>query len=42
MNTTNIEIEITPIDEVIDALMETIKEFFLQDTLVEFISPRFL
>ncbi|WP_088341709.1 hypothetical protein [Robiginitalea sediminis] len=36
---TNIEIEITPIEELIDALKEKIGEYFLQDATDDFIPP---
>ena len=36
---TNIEIEITPVEELIDALKEKIGEYFLQDATDDFISP---
>lgn len=35
----NIEIEITPVEELIDALKEKIAEYFLQDSTDDFISP---
>ncbi|MGV3612447.1 MAG: hypothetical protein ACO1N0_15925 [Fluviicola sp.] len=37
---THIDIEITPIDEAVEALMESIKTFFLRDTAEQFISPQ--